>query len=133
MSPFSIIPHIIFEMNFSLRMCLLRAFFNNLSSIKIIKQPLAITNAKQTKQFILGCTLVIEEFIILQESCKQSCKGMHTSCKHLARSLQDLNPSCKILARFESNLQDSCKIINQSCKILASFLQDFESWLFFFH
>ena len=36
--------------------------------------------------------LVIEEFKILQESCKQSWKGIHTTCYMLGRFLQDLNP-----------------------------------------
>ena len=71
--------------------------------------------------FLSFTSLVIDEFKILQESCKQSWKGMHTTCKQLARFLQDLNNLARVLQDFEFNLQVSCKIMNSSCKFLARF------------
>ena len=53
----------------------------------------------------------MKKFKILQQSCKKSPKGMHSSSIFLARFSQDLYPSCKILARFASILQESCKIL----------------------
>ena len=58
--------------------------------------------------FICKHSLVIEEFKILQESYKQSWTGIHTTCKQLARFLQDLNHLARIL-----------QVLNQ----LARFLQ----------
>ena len=61
---------------------------------------------KQTQNSSLFCqTLVIKKFKNLQESCKLSCKRIHTSCKILASFESNLQD-------FESDLQDSCKNLN---------------------
>ena len=72
-------------------------------------------------------TLVIEEFKILQESCKQSCLEGNTNylqaaCRILARFesfARILNSTCK---DFEFNLQVSCKIRNSSIFFLTGSL-----------
>ena len=79
---------------------------NSLSSHSKYKVEYPIEDYETRKEATLSfppveSAPVIEEFKILQESCKQSGKEMHPTSILLARFLHDLNNLARILQDFE--------------------------------